>query len=308
MLGYIVTKKSELKVREAELYKAYYCGVCKSLSKRYGQIPRFTLSYDAAFLALVLDSIFEDGELLTNEGCIANPFKKKPIAHSQNIDFAADIMIILTWYKILDDIRDENKFYAKILKLFYRFKFKKALSKNEKIANLIERNLLKLNEFEREKTHVADKVADCFGRIMRDIFQEGVKNMEKSTKDEKYLYEAMGELGYQIGRWVYVIDAVDDVENDIENGAYNPLIYRFNYHDTNSIDGISKLREQIKTALEPAMLLSLDSISKAIDILPIKKNKGIIENIIYIGLLNKTDEILRIKCDNFKGEKHEKSV
>ena len=86
MLGYVVAYRPEMKVREAELYKAYYCGVCKSIGRRYGQIPRMVLSYDAAFLAVVLDCLDDEGENLSREGCIINPVKKKAIAYSDAID------------------------------------------------------------------------------------------------------------------------------------------------------------------------------------------------------------------------------
>ena len=99
VLGYVVAYRPEMKVREAELYKAYYCGVCKSIGRRYGQIPRMVLSYDAAFLAVVLDCLDDEGENLSREGCIINPVKKKAIAYSDAIDFEADVMLILAWYK-----------------------------------------------------------------------------------------------------------------------------------------------------------------------------------------------------------------
>jgi hypothetical protein len=113
MLGYVTTEKQELKMREYEIYRGYYCGVCKSIGKRYGQIPRLALSYDAAFLAMVLASLRDEPDLVTKEHCIIHPIKKNTAIRNEAIDYAADVMLILTWHKLQDDANDDKKVSAK---------------------------------------------------------------------------------------------------------------------------------------------------------------------------------------------------
>lgn len=323
MLGYVVSYRPELKVWESEIYKAYYCGVCKSIGRRYGQLPRMILSFDAAFLALVLDCICEDVEVLTNEGCIANPFKRKAIVHSKNVDFAADVMLILAWYKLLDDIDDEGRLYAKIATKLFKRKFKRIYENNRVLCDKIDYNLRILRELEKAKSRSLDKTSHYFAELMADIFQTGVENIdlidtEKVMKedtcqneneyDEKegsykkeevdkrqllqksHYVEIFREIGYNIGKWVYLIDAVDDIEENLQTGAYNPLIYRFNCEkDESGID----FKKRIKPQVDRILVICLEHIAKAVELLDVKKNKGILNNILYVGLLKKTDEILK---------------
>ena len=98
MLGYVRIDKGELKVREYEIYTGYYCGVCKSIGARYGQLPRMTLSYDAAFLAVLLASFDDAPDIPVPEHCIGHHIKKKTVIRNEAVDFAADVMLILAWY------------------------------------------------------------------------------------------------------------------------------------------------------------------------------------------------------------------
>ncbi len=296
MLGYIVSNKPELKVREAELYKAYYCGVCKSIGKNHGQLPRMILSYDAAFLALLLDSIDVESENLSREVCIANPFKKKAIAMSKSIDYAADVMLILGWFKILDDIRDDDKINSKILRGVYKSKFRKLNEAHPKLVDSIELNIDRLNYLEESRSSNLDEVADCFANIMKDIFSlgymfvyDGKENLHFSK--QMRISDVVGEIGYHLGRWVYIIDAIDDIDENLSKKTYNPILERFQYDGT---EDVSNFKDGIKKYMEQVLIMSLDRVGQAIDLLPVKKNKGILENIIFVGLLKKTEEVLSI--------------
>lgn len=308
MLGYIVTYKPELKVKEAEWYKAYYCGVCKSISNRFGQIPRSVLSYDAAFLAIMIDSIFEEKEIWTQGRCIANPLKKRHIASSEAIDFAADTIIMLAWHKISDDIKDKdtNKNRAKIFEKFMKGSYEKVYQNRPELCEKVKNRLEDLDRLEKEKCKNLDETAETFAKIMEAIFVEGLEvvhsahSMEllynsieqkdcQNIEDIKNQKNIFARIGYHIGKWVYLIDAFDDVLDNIETGAYNPLIYRFNY-----TEGQEKksFKNMIKEDVQRNLIIYLAETAKSIDLLDIKKNKGIIENIIYVGLLKKTDQIL----------------
>ena len=109
MLGYVTIEKNELKVREFDMYQAYYCGICKSIGRRFGQLPRMVLSYDSVFLALVLAGLSEETDIVLQEHCITHHIKKKPVVFgNEALDYAADVMVILAYHKFLDDWKDER--------------------------------------------------------------------------------------------------------------------------------------------------------------------------------------------------------
>ncbi len=114
MLGYVTIDKNELKVRDYTLYQGYYCGIFKSIAKRIGQIPRLGLSYDAVFLALVLAGFEERKDMPKMEHCITHPIEKKPVIYENAaIDYGADVMVILSYHKFLDDWKDEKSLREK---------------------------------------------------------------------------------------------------------------------------------------------------------------------------------------------------
>ena len=144
------------------------------------------------------------------------------------------------------------------------------------IAALIEEKISELAELERGKSSSLDKCAITSGEMMRGIFSYGRSGTEK---------EILGEIGFSVGIWVYLIDALDDYDDDVKSGAYNPLIYR-----SAGLDG-----------LKPLMYDRLSRISNGIDLLEIKKNKGIIDNIIMMGMRAQTDRVLQKIAEDGEG-------
>ncbi len=315
MLGYVRIDKGELKVREYEIYTGYYCGICKSIGQRYGQLPRMALSYDAAFLAILLESLSDKSDKPVQEHCIAHPIgKKKTIIRNKAIDYAADVMLILAWYKLIDDANDEGKIYAKGTMLLLKKIFKKLQHKYPDLCTGIETHLRALSKLEKEKCDSLDMAADCFSKIMEVIFSEGVRTIYTEAEQRALCIEeqfsssmlfiddkitpadAAAKIGYHMGKWIYLIDAVDDIEENIESGAYNPLLYRFRYHAASETP--VQFRKRIEDDLNFNLFHYLAMLSNCINALDIKKNKGIIENIVYFGLHSKTNEILMQAADS----------
>lgn len=296
MLGYVMIDKPELKVREYEVYTGYYCGVCKSIGKRYGQLPRMALSYDAAFLALMLASLDDTPDAPVQEHCIGHRVKKKTIIRNDAIDYAADVMLILAWYKLLDDARDEGKVYAKAAAAALKRVYKKLQKKHPALCKGIETHLAELSALEKEKCDSLDMAAEAFSKIMEVIFEEGMRLIyggsagHQSSELSTNAVESLASIGYHLGKWVYLIDAIDDIEENLESGAYNPLLYRFSYDKTT--ETVEAFRERIDETLRFNLFHYLAVISEHINSLDIKKNQGIIDNVIYFGLNRKTEEIL----------------
>lgn len=300
MLGYVIPDKGELKMREYDIYSSYYCGICKSVGKRYGQLARFTLSYDFVFLALILDSVIEEQEEITREHCIIHHIKKRPIAgETSSIKYAGDVMLILAYYKLMDDYYDEHSYKARAAAIGLLPTIKKITSIKKELCDITEENLKELSALEKEKCKELDKVEEPFANIMLAIFENGVKDTEVKAS----LIKLLRHIGYHLGKWIYLMDAYEDIEENINNNTYNPLIYRFDYNKDK--ESIKEFKARIKDVVEFNLLHYLAEISNAVDLLDIKKNKGIIENIVYFGLRKRTEGVLLNREEN-KTEEEEK--
>ena len=325
MLGYVIIDKEELKIREFEVYQGYYCGICKSIGDRIGQACRMVLSYDAAFLALLLDSLNSKNEDLRKEHCVVHHIQKKSVIRENvAIDYAADVMIVLAYFNMLDNVKDNGGIKDRALETLFRRYFKKLNRTYKSLCIDIERELSILDENEKNLSSNLDRVSENFAIIMESIFV----NYPGLSKNEKM---ALGVIGKHLGKWIYLIDAADDLFDDIGEEKYNPLIYRFEYEkfltqnqiiETSGIESdLNYFEEQskkVKTKAEEKLNLlfwegirervefnlyqHLAEINQALELLPIVKNKGIIENIVLMGLRKRTEAIL-IKNDNYGSEK-----
>jgi len=282
MLGYVTCENSELKMRDFEIYNGYYCGICKSIGRRYGQLPRMVLSYDAVFLALILAGSSNDEEKISKEHCVMHHIKKKTIVRNDTVDYAADIMLILAWHKVLDDAEDEGKLYAKVtVKVMNRI-YKKLRKAHSEFCNCIEENLKELNKLEQEKCNNLDKISDLFAKVMSKILSD--YDAAASSKRE------LSRFGYDLGKWIYLMDAWEDIEENIESGAYNPLLYRFEFEEEN--ESQEDFRKRIYDIVERNLMIYLAEMAKTLDLLDVYRNSDIIENVVYMGLLRRTEKAL----------------
>lgn len=306
MLGYVKIDKGELKVREYEVYCGYYCGICKSIGRRYGQLPRMALSYDAAFLAILLESLSDAPDAPAQEHCVVHPIKKKTLIYNRAVDYAGDVMLLLAWYKLLDDAKDENRLYAKATMVMLRGIYRKLRVQYPDLCKGLEDNLESLATLEAAHCGSIDQAADAFSCIIEIIFREGVRALygenagteltgnkpSEKTKsiDLDGLMETTGRIGWHLGKWIYLIDAVDDIEENLESGSYNPLLYRFSYEAAGETP--QEFRDRIEPDLRFNLFHYLAIASNSLQELPLQKNQGILENIIYLGLNRKTEEII----------------
>ncbi|NLY71876.1 MAG: hypothetical protein GX076_09415, partial [Clostridiales bacterium] len=264
----------------------YYCGICKSIEKRYGQIPRLALNYDFVFLALVIGSLNADVEEVKLQRCPIHPLKKRIIVYEKNgIDYAADIMLLLTYFKLMDDRQDEKSIKAAAGAFILKNCIKKLMINHHDKCIMIEDKLKILYTLEKEKCPSLDQAAEPFAKLMEEVFSP------EKFKESKDIDSNLRRIGYHIGKWIYLIDAFDDIEENIRNGSYNPLIYEFKYDA--SLETIEEFKERISERMELNLLLYLSELAKAWESLEIKKNKNLIDNIIYLGLLRKTEQILK---------------
>jgi len=299
MFGYIMPDKPELKIKEYELFRGYYCGLCKSMGRRYGTLSRFALNYDSAFLGLLLSSVHDEVPVLKKESCIVSPVKKKWIVvENKYIDFAADINVLLTYYNLKDNIRDEGGWLPSLALLASKGGYKNAASGNKQLDGIIAASINAQVQLEEQNCSSMDKAAEPFANMLSQLFAAGYKGEEKSVP------RILGWIGYNLGKWIYIIDAYDDIEKDIASGSYNPLLSQYKYEKQDTKAFKAAIAEEVRGNL----LQALSQTTSSIELLKLN-NKGIIDNIVYEGLYSKTERILSgITSEKRSCIKNEKSI
>lgn len=267
MFGYVRPLTAELRVRELEDYKAVYCGLCRTMGKRHGFLSRFTLNYDFAFLAMVL--AYEAAPCqMTQCRCPAHPFRKRKVCEGiPTLEVAADESMILSYQKLRDDVADHGWFQglpARIASAALRRAYRKAAAARPEFDAQVTQCLDELHTLEQERCSSMDRAADTFARILQAAAPD--------TGDEAR-NRALGQLLYHVGRWIYLIDAWDDLEEDTASGAYNPIHERYRGQE-------KEHRQEIRTTL----LHSRNLASSAYGLAQTERWDGILSNILYLGL------------------------
>lgn len=270
MFGYVRIDKPELKVKEYEIYKSVYCSLCKTLGKSYGVFSRFTLSYDFTFLALLNMALRDGGVGFEKKSCPFNPLKKCNYCKETNLlELPAAAAMIMIYYKIRDNISDEKGFkklgYV-LMKPIFAPARKKAMKKYPEIEKIIADYIDKQTKLEKDCCSDMDTAANPTAEALSKIFM--------LCSEDDIQKRVLDRLGYCIGRYIYLLDAVCDLKSDIENGSYNVLK-----------DGLNgDIKEYITNRVEPQLYFCINEACKAFELLEIKKFKTILGNVIYLGL------------------------
>ncbi|MBE7040138.1 MAG: hypothetical protein E7398_05370 [Ruminococcaceae bacterium] len=271
MFGYVRVYKDELKVKEYELFRAYYCGLCKTLKKDYGFTARMGLSYDLTFLSVLFSSVSDYEDKAKAEVCVANPIKKKPVILSSCfMEYAACANVILTYFKISDDFSDNHSIKSALVYPFILAAKRKARKKQPELYEKIRQSMKTLSMLEKSKCNEPDKLSNEFGYITQSIFSSGPITCDKTKR-------ILGHIGYLIGRFIYLLDACDDYDKDEKSHSFNVLLQ----------NGCTIKKEEVLDSLE----FTLSEISTAYNLLEIKKNKPILDNIIYLGLMDSLNKV-----------------
>lgn len=268
MFGYVMVNKPELKIREYEEYNGYYCGLCGSLKKNYGLFGQMTLSFDMTFLVILLTGLYEPEEIKTKEHCREHPVRRNLKIKNQFSDYAADMNVLLTYYKLLDDWTDEHKISRLMAAAGLRRKAKKAKRRHKAKAQVIRRCLMDLRTLEKRKENDIDRTAGCFGEIIREIFL--------SRHDE--WEEELGAMGFYLGKFLYLADAADDLEEDSKKGEYNPFLIK--YRDLAKAGDYAAIKKEA----EKILVMMMAECARHFERLPIVKNAELLRNILYAGV------------------------
>lgn len=262
MFGYVKVNKDELRVREYNVFRSYYCGLCKTLKTEYGYFSRFGLNYDSVFLALLLSSVTEAEYNCKNEICIAHPLEKKPImTTNRSLSYSAAVMMILAFLKLEDDIRDEHSVKALFEYLLLLGAKRKIKKRYGKLYDTCREQINKLSVLEKNNSCDIDELADSFAHLLEILFVPEFVTDETQRR-------IIGHIGYLIGRFIYIADAYEDIEKDKKKKNFNPFLEK------------NPSKEEIKDLLT----FNLSSLAGSYELLDLKINKPILDNIIYLGL------------------------
>jgi hypothetical protein len=223
MFGYLKPETPYLYIKDDTLYKALYCGVCKSIGRTCSQEARLSLTYDIAFFSAVVHNLAGEDVKISKQRCVTHWIKKRPMVEKGDrlTDLCAQINVELAYYKIKDDILDGNGGKGKLL--FFKKSHKRVLKQNPQISQIIERNYSALFELEKQKCSSIDRVCEPFSQMMVELAELVLG--EKATESVKKLF-------YFLGKWIYLIDALDDYQKDVKEKAYNPLYYAYGEKDS----------------------------------------------------------------------------
>lgn len=264
MFGYVTIDKLELKVREYYKYRGYYCGLCTSLKDKYSQLGRFTLNYDMTFLILVLSSLYEVENTSYNKRCIVHPLNKRLVITNEITEYAAAMNIILAYYSCKDNWADEKDLKSLLYSQVLNKDYKRAVSFYEKKAEYIKKCLDNITKLEEENTDDLDAISNEFGNLMAELML---------YKDD-YWKETLSKVGFFLGKYIYILDAYIDMEDDRKSGSFNPFLSM-------------KLDNNIDKFVNDILILNLSFLNNELDKLPLIQDKGIIDNIIYSGITGK---------------------
>ena len=263
MFGYVTVNKADLSQEEEQRYKQVYCGLCREIGRRHGQVARFCLNYDMAFLVLILESLYEPETKNEEARCFVHPQKKNSYSVSEMTSYAADMTIALTYHKCMDDWKDERKVsrygYAGMLKKSYR----EIQKKWPRQCEAIETCMHSLAQIESEAGGM-DASANCFGALMAELF----------IYQEDIWSKPLRQFGNCLGRFIYLMDAVIDYEEDIKKGNYNPIV------------ADKKTQEETEELLTIQMGMAAEIFEK----LPLVEDAHLLRSIIYAGVWQKYQE------------------
>ncbi|MBP2032423.1 hypothetical protein J2Z42_001088 [Clostridium algifaecis] len=279
MFGYVTPCIPELKVKDFEKFKAYYCGLCRSIKSNIGNFPRIALNYDMTFLAILLDSLSEDKIIYKREVCLIHPTKKKTILQDTSaLKYAAFFNICLSYYKLLDNIQDDDSKKDKFLSYSFKRYLNKLPESFKPNIKYIKNSLYKLSDIEN---NAENKTFDSICHHFSDLTAFILSNY--SHKDSENLYW----LGYNLGKWIYIIDSLDDLKKDMRNGNFNVLNHCFNNKNLSYDKFYLEIKAKVDFILGTCASRCMDFFNK----LPIIKNRELLYNILQYGLLEKMDKV-----------------
>lgn len=279
MIGYISVNMEELKIKEYREYRGWYCGLCRELSKHGGIYARMTLSYDMTFLYMLLSSLYDKEVTRIQCCCPIHPIMKHLSCETEFGGYIADMGILLGYYDLKDDWADEKKLKSKLLSSALKKKVEEIAQKYPRKYYAVKNYVRKLHRYEREHKkerkgnglESLDIAAGYTGEMLGELFVY-----------KKDLWEpSLRRMGFYLGKFIYLLDAWEDIEEDCKTGNYNPFVGI--YKEKKKVDPEKGKEEFDAFAIQLLEKMAAEC-CRAFEALPIVDNVEILRNILYSGI------------------------
>lgn len=260
MFGYVTLSQEGLSRERQERYRAYYCGLCHSIEKRYGELPRFTLSYDLTFLVILLQSLYEDEDQEQELICLPHPFKKHRAISGPIVDYCADMNLLLAYHKSLDDVRDERSLKGRIGEALLRKAYGELSTRYPEACHAVEKSLMEIHLLEGRHPAPLDELINLTGEMLGAIY----------AYRRDYWGNTVIRVGQGLGRFIYLMDAYQDLPDDLRRGRFNPLA------DRSKEDGYEDF-------IRKSLTLLIAEAAESFEVLPLERDIDLLRNVLYAG-------------------------
>lgn len=284
MFGYVKTDMPYLYVKDTILYKAMYCGLCKSIGKTCGNKGRLLLNYDLTFLSVFLHNVMGLDVKIEKQRCIIHHIVKRPVAISDALtERIAALNVILAHYKLSDDVMDSGK--GRLSRAFFKSSYKKAKKREPQLDQAVKTRYAELVKYEKTNGDSIDVSADPFGNMMVDVVK--ILLEDKCTED-------IINIAYNLGKWIYLIDALDDFDKDKKKNNFNVFVNL--YKDVDTKEKLVREKQSDIIYVFGNILSSIMELAKKLDY---KFNHDLTDNVFMRGLNVQTKKIMECgKCKN----------
>jgi len=273
VFGYININQKELSEESKKAYQSYYCGLCRRLKSNCGAKGQMLLTYDMTFLIVLLTGLYELENQSSDILCALHPTKKRRVWMNEATDYAADMNLILSYHNLIDDWKDDRAYSKKALAKMLDKDYLRVMEKYPRQVKAVEEYMKKTEEIEKRQERNLDLAAGLTGEMLGEVF---------CWKEDEWAGE-LRTLGFYMGKFIYLMDAIEDYDSDVEKNAYNPLVF------------MEKEQEQDRDTWCKLLLTSMMSeCAKSFERLPILLHADILRNILYSGVWTRY-EYLQLK-------------
>lgn len=261
MFGYITVNRAELKVKESAAYDAYYCGLCHALHGLHGRAGQLTLTYDMTFLVILLNGVYEHEMHEKTGRCLVHPVKKHTERWNDFSSYCADMNILLAYHNLLDDWQDDRKLSryaaAQLLSKTYRGIREKYPRQHQAVVDYMKA----LSVCEKSCSDNVEEAACLTGKMLAEIFV---------CREDAWASD-LRQMGFFLGKFIYLMDAYEDIDDDIANACYNPFMQ-------------FREREDFDDYCKQILTMMIAECSREFEKLPILTHAEILRNILYSGV------------------------
>lgn len=284
MFGYIRICKPQMKICEYEVYQSVYCTLCRHLGKRLGLPARMLLNYDYTFLTMIMIALSDDQSKFVRGRCVFNPAKKcgNCSTHSEAFEYTSALTAIMFYHKLRDNINDSSggkRLIWRILMPYAAYVRKKALRLCPDEDALVDKYIQRQFEAEKRALESSEVAIDELCEPTAEAISAIAVKLSQNPDERKILKY----FGYFLGRWIYMIDALDDLSEDLEDGSFNPLALKFRLTAQDALDR-SENYENAQCYGNDSLNLSISEAIKYYELLDFGEFKPILDNIIYLGV------------------------